>query len=951
MASNTIIEPKEKDKGSVASAAEPCPICMENYTKSIRKQISCQYCHESVCSKCVEKYMMNSIEDPHCMHCRKAWTRGVLGTMVTKTFLNGEYLKARQNILLNREKSFMPQLQLHAERELRARELERQNELITVEYNKVMAEYNKAIGLIQQKRSDLYRRINRVRSGLDEGGTSHEAEKKKEAERQKFVRRCTADGCKGFLSSVWKCGLCNVWVCPDCFEVKGTNKDDAHTCKKENLETAALIKKDTKPCPTCGEVIMKTDGCFAKDTPILLWNGQTKMSQDICVGDELVGDDGKKRTVLDTFTGEDTLYEVTQNNGMTYIVNSKHTLVLKYSGEGNITWNDTNQSYNVRWFDREKHCHKYKKIIVEKSKSKKDAYKEISEFVTTLNLSNDILIMVDEYMKLSKSIKASLVGFKCEGIHWEKQTVKLDPYLMGVYLGDGVNDGISFAINPADDPEILMYLLEWCEKNCCEVVHDEAYRFRVRRRGNKNNVQKAITKGASCESCKGCSQKKCEMCDLPSSEYTNETIKMMKNPLKEALDYYGLVRSTKKIPLEYIVNDRDTRLQVLAGIIDTDGHLNKMNEGKRIQIISANKEFADQIVFLSQSLGFATRINTRTKKGVTFKKGGEKKDYNDQYLINISGHISEIPTRIARKKCVDSKPNKDMLRTSIKVTEKEKGQYYGWMIDGNHKFMLNDMTSCKNCDQMWCTSCHNAFSWNTGKVVTTGVIHNPHYYQWLQKGGQVPQNPRNIPCGGLPDGYSLRRKLQNVPTADLARFTEIYRICAHVIDVERHRYERHLTPLNNQDIGVKYMLNELTEDDWKKELAKREKDRQKSNEIRDILDAFNGAAIDIFRQIDVYSGNYTQKQQVDLVKNISTELDGLRQFSMDAMCDVSKSFNCSIPMITPDWKVVHGKYTVLKPAKKRVAKKDEKEKEKKEKPANAGAGKEPDSDSDDYDSD
>jgi hypothetical protein len=152
----------------------------------------------------------------------------------------------------------MPQFQIAAEREKKARELEKEDAVLMKEYNAISIEYNKKIQDIMAKRNALSRSVYRIRNGIAEGA---EDPKKKEIERAKFVRRCTFEGCKGFLSSVWKCGLCSNWVCPECFEVKGTDKDVAHECKPDMLETAKLIKKDTKPCPSCGEMIMKTEGC------------------------------------------------------------------------------------------------------------------------------------------------------------------------------------------------------------------------------------------------------------------------------------------------------------------------------------------------------------------------------------------------------------------------------------------------------------------------------------------------------------------------------------------------------------------------------------------------------------------------------------------------------------------------------------------------------------------
>ena len=85
--------------------------------------------------------------------------------------------------------------------------------------------------------------------------------------RKKFIRKCPDQECMGFLSTAWKCEICKKTVCSKCLDWKITADPEQnhavaeHVCDENNVKTAALLKKDTKPCPSCGEQITKISGC------------------------------------------------------------------------------------------------------------------------------------------------------------------------------------------------------------------------------------------------------------------------------------------------------------------------------------------------------------------------------------------------------------------------------------------------------------------------------------------------------------------------------------------------------------------------------------------------------------------------------------------------------------------------------------------------------------------
>ena len=356
--------------------AKTCSVCFDKFTKTTRAPTKCPHCGIEICRTCLQTYALNDINDnPACVNidCEHRWEREFLDGSFTRAFRLGTYKEHREKVLCDREKARLPATQQDATEYRTAQKLYQD---MSKELDNVEKQYKE----IKQRREDLETMIGNAHEILNNFGKAdiveqvrqREENRRAERERQKqreeykeavwqarqrgeapppvpentitdgtpvtkkrevaaFIKPCPAPECKGFLSTAWKCGLCDQYTCPDCHDLKGLNRDIEHTCEEEKVATARLISREAKNCPKCGVSICKIEGCFAKDTPILMWNGTTKMSQNIEVGDILVGDDGLQRTVEALCTGEDEMFEVQQVNGMTYIVNSKHTLALRLS--------------------------------------------------------------------------------------------------------------------------------------------------------------------------------------------------------------------------------------------------------------------------------------------------------------------------------------------------------------------------------------------------------------------------------------------------------------------------------------------------------------------------------------------------------------------------------------------------------------------------------------------
>jgi superfamily II DNA or RNA helicase len=130
---------------------------------------------------------------------------------------------------------------------------------------------------------------------------------------------------------------------------------------------------------------------------------------------------------------------------------------------------------------------------------------------------------------------------------------------------------------------------------------------------------------------------------------------------------FELVRAF--IPHEYKCNSRKNQLALLAGIIDSKGEC----KNNIYSIYTTNKILTSDIIFLVRSLGFIVSIN--------------------QFTINIYGNnLSDIPTKYN----ITPDNNIYPLHYKIKIEKLDVDDYYGFEIDGNHRFVLGDFTVTHN---------------------------------------------------------------------------------------------------------------------------------------------------------------------------------------------------------------------------------------------------------------
>lgn len=183
------------------------------------------------------------------------------------------------------------------------------------------------------------------------------------------------------------------------------------------------------------------------------------------------------------------------------------------------------------------------------------------------------------------------------------------------------------------------------------------------------------------------------------------------------------------------------------------------------------------------------------------------------------------------------------------------------------------ISKIEGCAQMWCTQCHVAFDWRTG-AIETGRIHNPHYFEFKKRS----REHGDIPCGGRPTHSELRRSRASIT---------ILEISVSVVQLEYDLVYRHAYVYeDNRYLRMKYLLNELSEDNLKRELQRRDKSNCKTRDIRDIYQMYIDTVGDLLRQYTI-----DRSKELDII----AEVRELLLYMNNVLETIRKRYVCKLP--------------------------------------------------------
>lgn len=338
-----------------------------------------------------------------------------------------------------------------------------------------------------------------------------------------------------------------------------------------------------------------TAKCLKLGTQIIMADGSLRAVEDVLAGESLMGPDSKPRRVLNTVNGVGPLFTVRQTSGMDYTVTGNH-------------------------------------ILSTKKKKNWAAHRQLPDVYN---------IETEAFAGKPPSFQEGFRGYRAGLLQYPERAVRLDPYFLGLWLGDGTSTQPD--LTTADDE-----IQDFCQSYATTL-----------------GARLSVTSTA-----------------LRSYGFLgkrNET---------DAVRF-------KHIPEDYLLNTEDARLELLAGLLDSDG--TKDHGG--YHFTQKSERLARDVKRLADGLGFRTALHHKPSHCAWTTAAGEHKTVDGfSWHLSIGGDVFRVPCKLPRKRYVQSdlRKNKDFLLSQLSVQPAGVGPWAGFELDGDHLFLLEDGTVTHN---------------------------------------------------------------------------------------------------------------------------------------------------------------------------------------------------------------------------------------------------------------
>ena len=357
-----------------------------------------------------------------------------------------------------------------------------------------------------------------------------------------------------------------------------------------------------------------TGKCLHIDTPIPTPNGWTTMGK-LEVGDLVFGQDGKPTSIINKsplYTDHDT-YKLTFDDGEEIIADAEH-----------------------QWSVSIDYTKKLAKRGVTTFKGKPINSKGYFT-ITTEEMKDDFVrIREDGWKDYKYQIPMN------EPIEYNEKELLIDPYIMGVWLGDGSKTGNVLTMNGDDSIEISKHFLELGYKTKITKEKDKHDCYSVRVYSPDNHIP-----------------------------FTTK--------LREAKVY-----NNKHIPREYLESSIEQRWELLKGLMDTDGSSD--SKGGACEFSQKSKEMVDGFSELLSSLGIKHVVNKR----ITTCTGKEFESY--RVYFNVGKDMSCFKLKRKHDKLKEKTIVQRLHKKIVNIEKVESAPMQCIMVDNDdHLYLAGKM--------------------------------------------------------------------------------------------------------------------------------------------------------------------------------------------------------------------------------------------------------------------